>query len=62
MLAELSAICFTSTIAMHLPKNCIWQVFELPPSVEQGPRLAASRGETRLCFTGKWEEAEGAER
>jgi putative methyltransferase (TIGR04325 family) len=46
---------------MHLPKNCIWQVFELPPSVEQGPRLAASRGETRLCFTGKWEEAEGAE-
>jgi putative methyltransferase (TIGR04325 family) len=46
---------------LHLPENCIWQVFELPPTVELGQKSAASHGESRLCFTDKWEDAEGAE-
>lgn len=46
---------------LNLPPDCIWLVFELPAWVELGQNIAAKRGENRLRFTRKWEEASGAE-
>ncbi len=46
---------------LNLPSNCIWLVFDLPVWVETGQNIAANRGENRLRFTRKWEDAAGAE-
>jgi len=45
---------------LHFPRDCVWQVFDLPPIVEQGRMIAASRGEDRLQFMLGWEAASGA--
>jgi putative methyltransferase (TIGR04325 family) len=46
---------------LNLPPDCIWLVFELPAWVELGQNVATKRGESRLRFTRKWEDATGAE-
>jgi putative methyltransferase (TIGR04325 family) len=46
---------------LHLPGDCTWLVFELPALVELGQNLAAKRGENRIHFSRKWEDATGAE-
>jgi putative methyltransferase (TIGR04325 family) len=46
---------------LTLPRDCIWLVFELPAWVELGQNEATKRGENRLRFTRKWEDAAGAE-
>ena len=46
---------------LNLPSDCIWLVFELPALVELGQNLATTRGENRLQFSRKWEDAGGAE-
>jgi putative methyltransferase (TIGR04325 family) len=46
---------------LNLPPDCIWLVFELPAWVELGQNVATKRGENRLRFTRKWEDATGAE-
>jgi putative methyltransferase (TIGR04325 family) len=46
---------------LDLPPDCTWLVFDLPVWVESGQKLAANRGENRLRFTRKWEDAAGAE-
>jgi putative methyltransferase (TIGR04325 family) len=46
---------------LNLPSDCIWLVFELPAWVELGQNVATKRGERRLRFTRKWEDATGAE-
>jgi putative methyltransferase (TIGR04325 family) len=46
---------------LNLPPDCIWRVFDLPVGVESGQNIAANRGENRLRFTRKWEDATGAE-
>jgi putative methyltransferase (TIGR04325 family) len=49
--------------ARHLPfaAELTLTVCELPATRQAGERLAAERGETRLHFTGKLEEAAGAD-
>ncbi|MGA7383707.1 MAG: methyltransferase, TIGR04325 family [Methylocella sp.] len=46
---------------LDLPSNCIWLIFELPAWVKLGGNVAANRGENRIRFTRKWEDAAGAE-
>jgi putative methyltransferase (TIGR04325 family) len=46
---------------LDLPPDCTWLVFDLPVWVETGQNMAANRGENRLRFTTKWEDAAGAE-
>lgn len=46
---------------LDLPLDCTWLVFDLPVWVESGQKLATNRGENRLRFTRKWEDAAGAE-
>jgi putative methyltransferase (TIGR04325 family) len=46
---------------LDLPQDCIWLVFDLPAPVESGKIRATNRGENRLRFTRKWEDATGAE-
>jgi len=46
---------------LGLPPDCTWLVFDLPVWVESGQNIAANRGENRLRFTRKWEDAAGAE-
>jgi putative methyltransferase (TIGR04325 family) len=46
---------------LNLPRDCLWLVFELPALVELGQNLATKRGENRLEFSRKWEDAAGAE-
>jgi putative methyltransferase (TIGR04325 family) len=46
---------------LNLPSDCIWLVFDLAPWVELGRNVATNRGENRLRFTRKWEDATGAE-
>ncbi|MFZ0496457.1 MAG: methyltransferase, TIGR04325 family [Methylocella sp.] len=46
---------------LKLPPDCTWLVFDLPVWVESGQDVAANRGENRLRFTRKWEDAAGAE-
>jgi putative methyltransferase (TIGR04325 family) len=46
---------------LNLPSDCIWLVFELPAWVELGRNVATNRGENRLQFTRKWQDATGAE-
>ncbi|MGH6793798.1 MAG: methyltransferase, TIGR04325 family [Methylocella sp.] len=46
---------------LDLPPDCTWQVFDLPAWVETGQNIAANRGEKRLRFTRKWEDAAGVE-
>ncbi len=46
---------------LDLPPDCTWLVFDLPVWVESGQTLATNRGENRLRFTRKWEDAAGAE-
>jgi len=45
---------------LPLPGDCIWQVFDLPKWAEAGKKEAARRGEERLRFTVRWEDADGA--
>jgi putative methyltransferase (TIGR04325 family) len=44
-----------------VPPDCTWLVFDLPVWVESGQNIATNRGENRLRFTRKWEDAAGAE-
>jgi putative methyltransferase (TIGR04325 family) len=46
---------------LNLPPDCIWLVFELPAWVELGRNVATHRGENRLQFTRKWQDASGAD-
>ncbi|MGH6800797.1 MAG: methyltransferase, TIGR04325 family, partial [Methylocella sp.] len=46
---------------LDLPPDCSWLVYDLPVWVESGQNIAASRGENRLRFTRKLEDAAGAE-
>lgn len=46
---------------LDLPPVCTWLVFDLPVWVESGQKMAANRGENRLRFTRKWEDAAGVE-
>jgi putative methyltransferase (TIGR04325 family) len=46
---------------LGLPSDCTWLVFDLPLWVEAGQSIATNRGENRLRFTRKWEDAAGAE-
>jgi putative methyltransferase (TIGR04325 family) len=46
---------------LNLPPDCTWLVFDLPVWVESGQNMATTRGENRLRFTRKWEDAAGAE-
>ncbi|MGB6493826.1 MAG: methyltransferase, TIGR04325 family [Methylocella sp.] len=46
---------------LNLPPDCTWLVYELPAWVEAGEKLATDRGENRLRFTRKWEDASGAD-
>jgi putative methyltransferase (TIGR04325 family) len=46
---------------LDLPPDCTWLVFDLPVWVESGQDVATNRGEIRLRFTTKWEDAAGAE-
>jgi putative methyltransferase (TIGR04325 family) len=46
---------------LTLPSDSIWLVFDLPAWVELGRKVATNRGENRLRFTRKWEDAAGAE-
>lgn len=46
---------------LDLPTDCTWLVYDLPLWVESGQNIAANRGENRLRFTRKWEDAAGAE-
>jgi putative methyltransferase (TIGR04325 family) len=46
---------------LDLPPDCTWLVFDLPVWLESGQNIAANRGENRLRFTRKWEDAAGAE-
>jgi putative methyltransferase (TIGR04325 family) len=46
---------------LNLPPDCIWLVFDLSIWMESGQAMATNRGENRLRFTRKWEDATGAE-
>lgn len=46
---------------LKLPQECVWQVFDLPIWVEAGRIEAKRRGEHRLLFTPRWEDASGAD-
>lgn len=46
---------------LNLPPDCNWLVYDLPAIMELGQTMAATRGENRLRFTRKWEDAAGAD-
>jgi putative methyltransferase (TIGR04325 family) len=51
--------CYSRYLA--LPEELIWTVYDLPSNLEMGAKIAGERQEKRLRFTGRLEEADGAD-
>jgi putative methyltransferase (TIGR04325 family) len=51
---------YTCDRYMGLP-DCSWLIYDLPAEINVGKRLAASRSERRILFTGRWGDASGAD-
>lgn len=51
--------CYSRYLA--LPQQLIWTVYDLPTNLEMGAKIAGERGEKRLRFTERLEEADGAD-
>ena len=46
---------------LDFPLDLQWSVYDLPPMLAVGRQVANGRGERRLRFTGRWDEAAGAD-
>lgn len=51
--------CYSRYLA--LPDALVWTVYDLPSNLEMGTKIAGERQERRLRFTGRLEEADGAD-